>query len=172
MRPKKRNAIAALGALLTLALCSPCLAASADWTGLDWLVGRWTGEGGGAATGSGDFTFEREAGGQALVRRNVAFYPPTDGKPAQRHDDLMVIWPDGAAVRATYWDSEGHVIHYAVTVSAAGDAVFVSDDAAGPRFRLSYHRTDRGLAGLFEIAPPNARERFAPYLQWTARRAS
>jgi hypothetical protein len=83
----------------------------------------------------------------------------------------MVIYAEGLLARAVYWDSEGQVIHYAVSAPAPGEAVLVSDDAAGPRFRLNYRATATGLEGRFEVAPPNARDAFKTYLTWTAVRA-
>ena len=141
------------------------------WKPLAWLLGDWVGEGGGAETGAGGFSFRPDAGGQVLVRRNFAAYPAQNGKPASRHDDLMVIEGQGGQLRATYWDSEGQTIHYAVSAPSPDEVVFVSDDPAGPRFRLSYRRTAGGLAGRFEIAPPPARDQFRNYLTWTARKA-
>src|SRR5665213_1313187 len=157
---------------LALLLAGPGAAATSPWSDLAWLEGRWTAQGGGGpGQASGGFSFLPEAGGQVLVRRNFADYPAQGGKPAQRHDDLMVIYHEGPATRATYWDSEGQTIHYVVTAPAPGEAVFVSDDPAGPRFRLSYHRAGEGLQGRFEIAPPGARDAFKTYLSWGATRA-
>ena len=145
------------------------LATTPAWTGLDWLIGDWTANGD-PSQGTGGFTFAREAGGQILVRRNFADYPAQGAKPAERHDDLMVIYLEGPQTRAIYWDSEGHQIHYGVSTPAAGQVDFVSDDSAGPRYRLRYRKTGPGLQGSFEVAPPNARETFQPYLSWTAAR--
>jgi len=144
--------------------------AAPDWKSLDWLIGAWTATGGGADQGVGGFSFVRDAGGQVLVRRNFADYPAQNGRPASRHEDLMVISREPAGLRAAYWDSEGHVIHYDVATPADGAVSFLSTDAAGPRFRLSYRRTPRGLDGAFEVAPPDQPARFAPYLSWSARR--
>jgi len=157
---------------LGLGLGTAAWAAEPTWSGLSWLEGDWTAAGGGGpGQARGGFSFHPEAGGQVLVRRNFADYPAQGGKPAERHDDLMVIYHDGPALRATYWDSEGQTIHYAVATPAPGEAVFVSDDPAGPRFRLSYHRTASGLDGRFEIAPPPTRDAFKTYLSWSAAKA-
>jgi len=154
-----------------LALAGAAQAAEPGWTPLSWLVGDWKGEGGGVETGRGGFSFTPEAGGQVLVRKNFAAYPAQNGKPASRHDDLMVIAGDAGRLRATYWDSEGRTIHYAVTEATADHVLFLSDDPAGPRFRLSYRKTPNGLTGRFEIAPPPARNQFRDDLTWTATRA-
>jgi hypothetical protein len=85
----------------------------------------------------------------------------------------MVIYPQGPALRADYYDSEGHVIRYAVQADSGG-AVFLSDAVAGlPRFRLTYALVaDSTLTGRFEIASPDKPEEFQPYLAWSARRTA
>ena len=145
-----------------------------DWKPLGWLIGDWTGAGSGdPGRGSGDFSFQPDLQGKVLVRKSVAEYPATADKPAQRHDDLMVIYAEGNGLRAIFFDSEGHVIRYAIDASGEGSTVtFVSDEAsAAPRFRLMYRKTgDNTLAGTFEIAPPGKPDAFAKYLEWTAKR--
>jgi hypothetical protein len=166
------------GRRLRASLAASCLAlvvavgahAAPDWGRLDWLVGDWTMEGAGGRQGSGGFTFTPDAGGRVLVRRSHADYPAQDGKPAVRHEDLMVIEPHAAGLRATCWEGDGHVIHYEVRAPEPGLVEFVSTDTAGPGYRLSYRRTPVGLEGGLEIAPSNDRDRFRPYLKWTARR--
>ena len=112
---------------------------------LQFLEGRWIGEGSSeVGKGSGFATFETDLQGKVLVRRNHAEYPAAEGKPAYRHDDLMVIYSDAAAksIRAFYTDNEGHVIHYSVSLSADGNTLtFLGDaEAHGPRYRLRYTR--------------------------------
>ncbi len=126
----------------------------------------------GPGTGSGATSFEREVQRHVIVRHNSAKYPATATTPAYSHDDLMVIYFDGASIRADYYDSEGHIARYAVRTPAAGTAVFVSDVVSGaPRYRLTYKlAVDGTVAGAFEIAPAGKPEAFAPYLAWTARK--
>ncbi|HRC85176.1 MAG TPA: hypothetical protein PK413_06175, partial [Thermoanaerobaculia bacterium] len=138
---------------------------------------EWVAEGGGQpGTGAGSFSFQLEAGGAVLTRHNVADYPAAEGRPASHHEDLMVLYqeaPDGA-LKAIYFDSEGHVLHYAVDVSAGqGDVRLVSESVPGaPRFELRYRKAgEAGLSGEFNIAPPGKAE-FGPYLRWTARRTA
>jgi len=147
------------------------MSSTPDWSGLAWLMGRWIGDGGGGQTGTGSFSFAPDAGGQVIVRRNEAVYHAQGGAAPERHQDLMVIYHAGPAVRAIYWDSEGHVIHYGLVEADAAQVAFVSDDAEGPRFRLTYRRTPAGLEGRFDTAPPDHRDSFSNYLAWTARRA-
>jgi hypothetical protein len=141
---------------------------------LEFLVGAWEGAGGGApGEGSGGFSFAKELQGRVLLRTSHANYPAVGGRPAFRHDDLMVIYADGAALKADYYDSEGHVIRYRVQPRAEGDVVFLGEAAASsPRYRLTYRLTpEQLLEGRFEIAPPATPEAFKPYLTWSARRA-
>jgi hypothetical protein len=146
--------------------------------GIAFLVGDWVGEGGGApGQGTGEFSFHYELNGKTLVRRNVANYPATAGKPASKHEDLMVIYSErpGRPLEAIYFDNEGQVIRYDVEIGPDGNAIrFISRvQPDSPRFRLTYFRaSDRTIDGEFEIAPPGKPEAFAPYLKWTARRKS
>ncbi len=150
--------------------------AEEGWGALDSLVGAWTGEGQGQpGMGGGDFTFQKELGGRVLVRRSRADYPAAQGRPAVHHEDLLVVYRDqgGSSPRAIYFDSEGHVIRYAVRASAAGDTLeFLSEpDSAAPAYRLRYVRTGPGLLHLtFDIAPPGKPGEFRQYLEGTCRR--
>jgi len=147
---------------------------NADWGPLRFLVGEWTGEGGGEpGEGTGGFSFLPDLGGKVLIRKNRAEYPATPERPAYAHDDLMIVYrePSGDALRAIYFDSEAHVIRYAVEADDAGGVRFVSDEASpGPRFRLSYAPAGADAVALrFEIAPPGGAG-FATYIEATARR--
>ncbi len=158
-----------LGLMVALALQGGALAAAAS--PMDWLIGRWVADGGGAEQGTGTFSFLPDAGHTVIVRRNLADYPAQNGKPASHHSDLMVIYRDDRGPRADYWDSEGHTIHYAVSLDGpSGEVVFLSDPGAGPRYRLTYRQKGSGLEGQFEIAPPNAPDQFKSYLTWRAKR--
>ena len=161
--------IVAAAIAVALSASGAAQAAAPDWTPLSWLVGRWVGEGGGAMLGKGGFSFLPDNDGHLLIRRNVADYPPQNGKPALHHEDLMVIYREGGALKATFWDNDDQVIRYAVTATPQA-VVFLSEPAPGPRFRLTYTPTSQGLSGQFEIAPPGAPDQFKTYLAWTARR--
>ena len=139
------------------------------WKDVRFLVGEWTGEGGGDSVGQsmGAYSFLPELGGKILVRRN--------SNPAAHHADVMTVYveAEGKAPEAIYFDSEGHVIHYAVEIDSAAKSVrFVSPAQPGqPRYRLTYHDSGKGLVGgQFEIAPPGKPEAFTKYLEWSARR--
>jgi hypothetical protein len=142
---------------------------------LSFLLGEWTGEGGGTPgkASAGGFTFQFQLDGKLLVRKNYADYPATKDRPAFFHQDLLVIYLEANELRAIYFDNEGHVIHYIVTISEArGVAEFVSPAAPdAPRYRLTHRETGAATQEIkFEIAPPGKPEAFATYVTATARR--
>jgi len=144
-----------------------------DLASLGFLVGDWVADPR-PGEGSGHFEFRFELQGKILVRRNHAELVATKRRSAGTHDDLMVVFSEGAPalIRADYFDSEGHVIRYVVEVVAKKRATFLSEESPGtPRFRLSYVAlADGGLRGKFKVAPPGKPGDFAGYLDWTARR--
>ena len=168
--------LALCGLLLLLHGGSLCAhqAAPPDWSGCDFLVGEWIGEGGGMpGEAAGGFTLAYDLQKTILVRKNFADYPATKERPAFRHDDLMVMYQEAGKIRAVYFDNERHVIHYNVAVAKESSSiVFLSDpDPSAPRFRMTYTRdSDRKVRILFEIAPPGKPEAFSKYIEASARR--
>jgi hypothetical protein len=144
-----------------------------DWGPLQFLIGHWSGEGSTADQGSGvgAFSFAPDLQSKILLRKNFAEYPATNGKPAYRHDDLMIVYHDGVSdeLRAVYFDSEEHLIHYVIKPSGTS-VVFLSEgsqDAA--RFRLTYTGLGPDKLKLkFEIAAPG--KDFATYIEASAHR--
>ena len=142
------------------------------WEKWSFLIGRWTGEGGGVpgqAT-TGYFSFERDLQGKVLVRKDHSEYPAAKDHPAIVHDSLMIVFRDekDGTIRASYFDNEGHVIPYTASISADGKTIeFLSDaGASSPRFRLKYMQTGaETLRITFEIAPPGSPEKFQMYVQ-------
>lgn len=160
---------------LVVLLACPAFCASGDWGALQYLIGNWTGEGSGApGQGTGSFSFTPDLHGTVLVRKSRADYPATGDKQAYTHDDLMIVFRDPdehaeGALRAVYFDSEGHVIRYTVTMF--GDRiVFTSDPNRGaPQYRFTYTRQDTDDMRLkFEIAPPG--KGFTTYIDGAAKR--
>ena len=151
-----------------------CSLSGQDWGSAQFLVGNWIGEGSGVPGQSvGAFSFAPDLQGKILVRRSFAEYPQTAGRPASRHDDLMIVYRDQPShgLRATYFDSEEHVIQYVVNATEGG-VIFVSEGApSNPRFRLTYTSTGKDALKIkFEIAAPG--KEFAPYLDGGAHRDS
>ena len=150
-----------------------CALHGEDWGPAQFLIGQWTGEGGGqpGAASAGDFSFTPDLQGAILVRRSFAEYPAANGKPAFRHDDLTVVYRDAASrqLKAAYWDNEGHMIPYAVR-AAAGGVVFESEGPrSAMRYRLSYTNAGKDRVKIqFELAEPG--KDFAAYIEASARR--
>ena len=139
---------------VSLVFAQPAPKLDQRWAPIAFLIGEWTGEGGGGpGQGSGGFSFLPDQGGKILIRKNRADYPASKDQPAFSHTDLMIVYnePGETKLRAIYFDMEDHVIHYTVAPSADGNSVrFVSDN-----FRLTYRKTSSdSLALKFEIAPP------------------
>jgi hypothetical protein len=175
------NPKSAFSALALLVIATSASAATRDddaWKPYRFLVGEWTGEGGGEpGKGPGRFTFAWDLKEKVLVRRNRADYPAAQGRPALSHEDLMVIFQAGpkGPIKAIYFDSEGHVIGYAVTCSEDGEALTFLSDAVrgGPRFRLTYTKHGDDAMGIkFEIAPSGKPDGFKTYLEGSARRVA
>ena len=154
-----------LFAAANLAVSAPAIAAppalSAAIQPLGFLVGRWTAKAGHAENGTlakGVSTFEPTAGGAALLRQDRTDLSAPDGKPLNSFEQVMLIYPEGGALHADYFDGT-HVIHYVSSVVDPGKSVtFDTAPTPGPpRFRLSYRAvTPTLLAVRFEMAPPGA----------------
>jgi hypothetical protein len=146
-----------------------------NWDGWNFFLGEWIGKGGGQpGQGSGGFSFSFDIQKRVIVRKNYADYPATKDRPAFSHNDLMVIYKEsGDSTRAIYWDNEGHIIHY--TVSMPGDTnsvTFLSDlKTSEPRYRLTYTKADdKSVKITFEIASPRNPETFLKYIESEATR--
>ena len=134
---------------------------------LDFLVGRWDAIP--DATGNtGSCTFALSVQDQVIVRTNHSDTAAAAGRPASKHDDLMVIYVDGKTVKADYYDSESHVIRYVVQPRGANDVVFLADaTATEPGYRLTYTlQPDGNIKGQFDFAQPGKAGVWATYLSW------
>jgi hypothetical protein len=141
---------------------------------LAFLVGEWESAGAGdPGSGAGTAAFRWDLQDHVILRTSFAEYPAAGVQPASRHDDLMVIYVSSAALRADYYDSEGHVIRYSVRSPAPGQAVFLSEPLAGePTYRLTYTQASNGTVdGRFEIADPGTTV-FKSYLAWHSRKVT
>jgi hypothetical protein len=149
-------------------LAVPALAAGAPdpLAPLDALLGDWVADPG-AGLGRGGTHFERALGGKVLLRQNHAEVPASKERPASTHDDLMVVYEERGGLHADYYDNEGHVIRYDVSVDATAHTVVLISAAVAhaPRFRFTYAigKPDK-LGFAFDIAPPDAPEAWKPYL--------
>ena len=145
-----------------------CQSTKSDWSSFQFLIGEWVGEGSGApgeATGSSIFSFDLQ--NTVMTRKSYADYPAANNRPAFRHDDLMIIYQENKSIKTIYFDNEGHVINYSVSLSKDLNTItFVSDiNPAAPRFRLIYTKSgENSMKISFEFAHPGKPEEFSKYL--------
>jgi hypothetical protein len=139
-----------------------------DWKALlgDWVGVDSAGKPGKASDGCCSFSLDLQ--GKVILRKNHAEYPASEDRPAAVHDDWMVLFRRGVAVRAFYYDSEGHEINYAASFDAKEKAWrFLSDPLADtPRYRLTYTQVSpQHLKLKFEVAPPGKPDAFQTYIE-------
>src|SRR5690349_8921140 len=95
----------------SIAFAQPAPLPMPDWSAWQPLVGHWVADP--SPDGAvGSFSFTSELQSRVLMRKNVADYPKTK----VHHEDLMVVYKGETLTRADYWDNEGHVIRYTVTL--------------------------------------------------------
>jgi hypothetical protein len=140
------------------------------WKQLQFLIGTWEAKTQGGAAGaasSGLYSFQLELRNHVLARHtsNTGCKGPADFDCD--HADLLYVYrdPAGQPYKAIYFDSEGHVIHYDVSIPAPTTAVFLSSQP-GPQFRLSYELKGSTMYGKFQVRPPGQTE-FKSYLEWS-----
>jgi hypothetical protein len=151
-------------------------AGSETWKTLQFLIGTWeakTQGGSSGAASNGTYLFRLELKDHLLARHTAAAACAGPADFDCEHADLLYIYPAAPgqpSFKAIYFDNEGHVIHYDVSVPTGGTAVFLSDPKEpGPQYRLSYELKGEVMSGRFEIRMPGRAE-FASYLQWSGRR--
>jgi hypothetical protein len=137
-----------------------------------WLTGEWIGEGSGQpGQGGGTFTFSVDLDKNVIIRKSHSEYPAAENKPAVVHDDLMIIYNDDKENlnKAIYFDNEGHVIHYSISVE--GNKIIMTGDRMpdSPVFRLTYTLlADGKLNTLFEMSKDGTN--YIPYIEGISRR--
>jgi len=146
------------------------------WAKFAFLLGEWHWVGGGTfGKGTGVSSFRPELNGTVLVRRTHLDYAGSQERDAYSHDDLLFVYHDplDQSPRAIFFDGEGHVIRYFVTVAPGGRKIQFLSDAApdGTRARMTYIRTGEGSATeRFEIAPPGKPGDFTTHVEFVATR--
>jgi hypothetical protein len=104
---------------------------------LSFLEGEWSAATPGGANGPnviGACSFKKELGGHILARHssNSSCKGPADFDCD--HGDLLYVYVDGPAqaLKAIYFDNEGHVIHYNVSTPTSSSVIFLSDPSSRP----------------------------------------
>jgi hypothetical protein len=138
---------------------------------LNFLEQNWEANtnGYGGVKSVGNYTFRPELGGHILARRatsDVACKGP-DSFDCE-HGDMLYIYQDapGQPLKAIYFDNEGHVIHYNVSVPASTKVEFLSEASQGPQFRLTYELIGPLMTGKFQSRMPGQTE-WKSYLEWS-----
>jgi hypothetical protein len=141
---------------------------------LAFLEGTWDAKVQNNATvkESGRYSFGRELDGHVFARHGTT--DPNCKAPANfdcAHSDLLYVFSDGpdSSLKAIYFDNEGHVIHYAVTMPTPNSVVFLSAPGQGPQFRLSYELASGVMTGKFQMLMPGQSE-WRTYLEWSGSR--
>jgi hypothetical protein len=137
---------------------------------IHFLEGTWDAKATspGGVRSSGSYTFAPDLSRHVFVRRattSAACKGPVTFDCD--HSDILYLYPEAGALRAIYFDNEGHVIHYAVSVPTPTSAVFLSDASQpGPQFRLIYELKSGTMTGKFQMRMPGAPD-WTTYLDWT-----
>lgn len=166
--------VALLGASFVLG--QPATPGGSDsFKGLSFLEGSWsavTSNDAGGPKVSGTYTFKKELAGHILARHSnsSSCKGPTDFDCD--HGDLLYVYVDGPGrgLKAIYFDNEGHVIHYDVSMPTPSSAVFLSEPLlTGPQFRLTYELSQNVMIGKFQMHMPG-RSEWKSYLEWSGSR--
>lgn len=141
---------------------------------LAFLQGTWNAraEGSNGAAADGFYSFQLELKNHVLARHSHTGNCKGPAEYDCDHSDLLYIYaePAGQTLKAVYFDSEGHVIHYDVSIPAPDAAVFLSDRSdPGPQFQLTYRLKGANMAGRFETRMPG-QGHWQPYLEWNGSR--
>ena len=154
---------------------APTTATTADaYKSLAFLEGTWETnvQSNAAIKLAGRYSFNRELDGHLLACR--ATNDPGCKAPTNfdcSHSDLLYIFQEvpGSALKADYFDNEGHVIHYEVSTPTPTSAVFLSAPGPGPQFRLSYELSGQTMTGRFQMHMPGQGD-WRTYLEWSGNR--
>ena len=143
------------------------------WRALAFLEGTWEAhtQGGSAqAQGSGTYSFAPELKHHVLVRRSGDSVGCSGPKGFDcDHSDVLYVYQDAEdqPLKAIYFDSEGHVIHYTVTTPDSTTAIFISEASpSGPQFQLVYQLKDTVMSAKFQLRMPG-QTAWKSYLEWS-----
>jgi len=141
---------------------------AAQWKPLAFLLGTWEAktDAGGKVNSIGTYTFKPELNGTVLARHSSADSCKGPADFDCDHHDLLYLFHEGDAIRAVYFDNEGHVLHYTVSTPKPTTVVFDTEPGPGPRFRLTYELAGGRMQGKFQMSPPGSAE-YHSYLEWS-----
>lgn len=142
-----------------------------SFSSLKFLEGTWAAQAKGnpGVAASGTYTFREELGNHVLVRHSNSQHCKGPEDFDCGHQDVLYIYQDGESqpLKAIYFDSEGHVIHYQVSTPTVTSAEFLSDSSQpGPQFRLLYELQGNTMFGKFRMRMPGQND-WKSYLEWS-----
>jgi len=161
--------------LLPLAFAQPLAAQTptqtADpWQAVGFLQGTWEAKtgAGSAAHAVGTYVFQKELKEHIVARHSAVSGCIGPDTYDCQHSDLLYLFQNapGQALKAVYFDNEGHVIHYGVSTPDPYTVMFLSEPGPGPRFRLIYHLDGGVMYGKFQIQMPG-KDDWSSYLEWS-----
>lgn len=139
------------------------------WKQLQFLLGSWEANvvGTNKVQSAGTYSFQPELNGTVLARHSSQDSCKGPADFNCDHHDLLYVFHSatGDGLQAIYFDNEGHVIRYAVSMPTATSVVFQSEPGPGPQFRLTYQLAGDVLHGKFEVAGPG-QTAYTSYLEW------
>ena len=153
-------------------IAAPAESAIDPWKSLQFLMGTWearTQGGSAGAAGVGTYTFQPELRNHVLARHSGSEKCQGPADYDCEHADLLYIYRDasGQSYKAIYFDNEGHVIHYDVSVPTPTTAILLSEASRpGPQFRIVYELKGTMMYGKFQMRAPGQTE-FQSYLEWS-----
>jgi hypothetical protein len=161
--------------LLVAAACFCASGGSAqtdEWKQLRFLIGTWdarTQGGSAGAASSGSYLFQLELRDHILARHSSSAGCKGQASFDCEHGDLLYVYQDAPSqlYKAIYFDNEGHVIHYDVSIPSPSKVVFLSSSPQpGPQYRLSYELKGSTMFGKFQMRALGQSE-FVSYLEWS-----
>jgi hypothetical protein len=145
--------------------------AAKPWSDLMFLEGVWQAHvAHGSASADGTYSFAMELGDHIMARHTVSIAGckgPSDFDC--NHRDLLYVYQDAGepSLKAIYFDSEGHTLHYDISIPSPNFAVFMTAaNQPGPRFRLTYELKAGVMYGKFQMQAPGATD-WKSYLEWS-----
>ena len=139
---------------------------------LSFLQGTWEAKATGkeGVTALGTYTFRKELQDHILARHSSSSAGCKGPETFDcDHGDLLYVYQETPeqSLKAIYFDNEGHVIHYDVSIPEPGTAMFLSDGSKpGPQFRLMYELKGTVMSGRFQMRMPGQQE-WKSYLEWS-----
>jgi len=153
-------------------IAAPAESAIDPWKSLQFLIGTWeahTQGGSAGAAGAGTYTFGPELRNHVLARHSSSEKCKGPADFDCGHADLLYVYAEapGESYKAIYFDSEGHVIHYDVSVPSPTMAILLSEASRpGSQFRIVYELKGATMYGKFQVRAPGQTE-FQSYLEWS-----